>query len=391
MLFSLGLFSFAGCSHETIYLDDPIGSPPPWDAGYMLPDAPCQEPSGIDLLFVIDNSGSMAEEQASLAAQLPSFVRALVDPPDEDGDGEPDWFPIRDLQVGVVTADMGSGGFSNASCTNADFGEDAVLRTRGSGEEERCMATFPPFFAYSPSARSPEELAFDVGCVAQAGTRGCGFEQPLEAMLKALSPAAPTSSTLPTYTPPTFFGGASGHGDGANRGFLRDDTLLAVVIVADEDDCSAAQPALFDPDSREYREQLNVRCAVYEDALHPIERYVDGLAALRARRPDLLAIGIVAGIPTDLAVSTPAEADYVRILADDRMQVRVESGATLPTPSCEDDERGLAFPPRRLVSMARQLGHRRSTVQSLCQGDFTPAGAAFARLFGRRACARFAE
>jgi len=53
--------------------------------------------------------------------------------------------------------------------------------------------------------------------------------------------------------------------------------------------------------------------------------------------------------------------------------------------------RGIAFPPRRLVSLARGLGRERATVQSICQEDFTPAAAAFARLFGRRACTRFAE
>jgi hypothetical protein len=59
-------------------------------------------------------------------------------------------------------------------------------------------------------------------CTAGLGTSGWGFEQPLEAMYLALD------------------------GNPANQGFLREDAHLAVVIFADEDDCSVADPHLFD-------------------------------------------------------------------------------------------------------------------------------------------------
>src|SRR5690606_13917634 len=103
------LLPLAGC-YETYVIDDPYGSAPPWDAGhqrdsgvFVPPPGKCVEPSGVDLLFVVDNSNSMAEEQASLAAQIPALVRALVEPPDEDADVNPDWLPISDLSVGVIT------------------------------------------------------------------------------------------------------------------------------------------------------------------------------------------------------------------------------------------------------------------------------------------------
>lgn len=394
------LLPLAGC-YETFVVDDPDGSPPPWDAGpsrdsgvFVPPPGKCLEPSGVDLLFVVDNSNSMAEEQASLAAEIPALVRALVDPPDEDADGNPDWLPIRDLSVGVVTTDMGVGGFTVPTCTDGDFGDDGLLRTEGNTAVDGCSASYPRFARYTPGAATPEEVAFDVSCVTQAGLGGCGFEQPLEATLKALSPAAPTAATGPGYVPPTFFRGTRGHADGANAGFVRDDTLLAVVIVTDEEDCSASDPNLFDPTSVTYgATDLNLRCFAHaESAVHPIERYVAGLTALRARRPDLLALGVVAGIPTDLALASPSDADYARILADERMTERVDP--TMPNrlePSCNVPGRGVAFPPRRLVSVAHGLGRGRSSVQSICQEDFAPAAAAFARLFGRRACTRFDE
>ena len=73
----------------------------------------------------------MAEEQANLAASLPTLVQQLVEPPDADGDMEPDWLAVTDLRIGVVTPDMGTGGNVVPTCANPDFGEDGVLRTTG--------------------------------------------------------------------------------------------------------------------------------------------------------------------------------------------------------------------------------------------------------------------
>jgi hypothetical protein len=56
------------------------------------------------------------------------------------------------------------------------------------------------------------------------GTGGCGFEQPLASMRKALDGSVPQ-----------------------NEGFLRDDALLAIVFITDEDDCSAYNTNMFDP------------------------------------------------------------------------------------------------------------------------------------------------
>ncbi len=70
-------------------------------------------------------------------------------------------------------------------------------------------------------------------CIASLGTDGCGFEQSIMSAKKALDPVS-----------------------NINAGFLRnddpckanrEDALLAVVFITDEDDCSAANPQLFDP------------------------------------------------------------------------------------------------------------------------------------------------
>jgi len=48
----------------------------------------------VDLIFLVDNSGSMADEQVALQRELPSLVSALVSG-DQDGDGVED-FPGRE-------------------------------------------------------------------------------------------------------------------------------------------------------------------------------------------------------------------------------------------------------------------------------------------------------
>ncbi len=396
----VALLLASGC-YKTVRIDDPDGAPLPWDGGFALPEGRCVEAYGVDLLFVIDNSDSMSEEQASLASQLPAFVRALVMPPDADGDGNPDWLPITDLQVGVVTTDMGVGGVLGLpTCSERpDFGDDAVLRTVGALMPS-CSAMYPTFLAFAAGATAPEEFAFQVGCLTTAGIGGCGFEQPLEAMLKALSPARPTSYTGSSYVPPRFFLDTSGHGDGANAGFVRNDTLLAVVMVTDEEDCSIHDSELFnpDPDSPYGATSLNLRCFAHaRDAVHPVSRYITGLTALRPNRPDLVAFGVIAGVPVDLVESMPDALDYERMLRDERMIEQIDPAPPPPIlpgdrllPSCSSAS-GEAFPPRRLVEVARGIGPGRSTVQSICDPSFGPAAAAIGRLVGTRACLRYAE
>src|SRR5690606_22476209 len=146
---------------------------------------------------------------------------------------------------------------------------------------------------------------------------------PLEALLKALAPTRAAPSTGPSYVPPRFLGGTLGHGDAENAGLARPDSLLAVVVLADEDDCSARDVELFDPTSSTYTADLNLRCQAHaEEALHPIERYVDGLLALRRDRPDLLAYALIGGVPPDLVEPSASAEGYARILADERMQER---------------------------------------------------------------------
>jgi hypothetical protein len=342
----LAVLLLSGCGGRTT-IDVPGPDPVP-DAGPPPPTA-CE----VDLLLVVDDSSSMGEEQAALAAALPSFLAAFDDPAISDP-------PIASVQIGVVTSDLGSGGFALPTC-DAPRGTDGVLQTSGA-TTEGCLGTYPRFLTYYPGAPSsaPETTGRDLGCLTARGTDGCGFEQPLEAALEALTPA---SSSLR-------FDGRPGHGEGANAGFLRPESILAIVVVSDEDDCSVADPGIFDPADLRFDRALNVRCGVDTSALQPLERYLDGFGALRARHPSRLLVASIAGVPVDL-VADPARFDAAATLEDPRMQAVVDpDGGNRLLPACDLPELGAAGPARRYAELAGSLGDA-GLLQSICQTDLS--------------------
>ena len=338
----------------------------------------------VDLLFMVDNSNSMAEEQASVASELPRLVQVLASG-DLNADGMQDFTPVRSLHIGVVTSDMGTGGFDVPTCDRGTFGtrfgDDGLLITRGRTAIPGCLATYPAIFDFM---RGGDASAFsrDVSCVATVGTGGCGFEQQLESPFKALSASAPTDYTTPGYQPPVFLESTLGHGDRENAGFVRPNSALAVVVISDEEDCSAVNPEVFNPSSGTFGgTDLNLRCFVYErEVVHPIERYVrgvdgrSGFLGLR-QNPNLFIFAAIVGVPPDL-VSDPDAIDYTRILADPRMeQVPDPAMPTRLTPSCNVPGRGIAFPPRRIVGVAQAIAAAggSATVQSICQENYSGA------------------
>ena len=325
----------------------------------------------VDLLFMVDNSNSMSEEQVALSNELPRLVRVLASG-DADEDGTQDFPPVRSLQIGVVSSDMGTGGFLVPTCSESSFGDDGVLRTEGNVARPGCMATYPSFLSFRPAdGGDPSAFASDVTCVAAMGTNGCGFEQQLESILKAVTPS--TSSI-------TFGMGTVGHADGANAGFIRDNSLLTIINVTDEDDCSAADPDLFNPSSTAYTGDLNLRCFQYPEAVHPVERFVNGLLATRTD-PDLLVYAAITGIPPEVNPDPDAATDYASILGHPMMQEMIDpSMPTRLAPSCVFPSPGggpnqVAFPPRRIVTVAQQLegDGANAVVQTLCQESFTGA------------------
>jgi hypothetical protein len=345
--------------------------------------------TNVDMLLMVDNSASMSEEQASLADALPAFVMALSTG-DVDGDGVRDVAPIDSLRIGVITTDMGTGGIMVPTCDRGTFGsaygDDGVLITRSRGAAFGCTAVYPQVFEYARGTTNLAAFVSDVSCVAVAGTGGCGFEQPLEAVLKAIAPRTPQPWTAEGYMPIHFLGDTFGHGSDANADLFRDESILLVLLLTDEEDCSTTDPGLFDPDNSMYDAvDLNLRCHEFSEVPHPIARYVDGLRAMR-RDPRQLVYAAITGIPVDATPGTTA-AEHEAILDHPAMTEEVDP--TMPTrlrPSCNEPGRGVAFPPRRIVSVARELAGTGAgtAVHSICQADFTPAFRQITRVVGER-------
>jgi hypothetical protein len=206
----------------------------------------------VDILFVIDDSGTMFQEQENLAQSFPKLIARIeaITP------------PIKSYHVGVISTDIGAGPFVTGTCT--PNGDDGVLQHAPHGGG--CAASYPLYL----SGPGPQ-VAQDFACIAKLGTEGCGYEQQLESALRALA-AQP-----------------------ANDGFVRQSAPLAIVFITDEDDCSAQDTALFD-ESDAALGPLPTRCVRRTDKLHPVSRYVQGFRALKDR-PERIVVAAITGPP----------------------------------------------------------------------------------------------
>jgi hypothetical protein len=213
-----------------------LGVVPPCAQRILVERITVTPPPRLDLLLVVDDSSSMEDEQRALRREIPRLIRILTTG-DVNDDGLRDLERLEDLHVGVIRSDMGSGAYTSSQCPGGR-GEDGVLQqTSGVVPGVACESAYPPFVAFP--AQSAEDVATAAQCLATVGTEGCSFEQPLEALLKALTPST---------AGPIFAEGRVGHGDGANVGFLREDAVLVVVLLTDEDDCSSPDDRLYQID-----------------------------------------------------------------------------------------------------------------------------------------------
>ncbi len=312
----------------------------------------------VDLLLVIDDSGSMEEEQALLEREIPRLVRGLTAPPDENGDGEPDWNAAESLRVAIVTTDLGTsgeperrlGGCGLESPFGDPWGEDGALRA-----DVACDPSASPVQEWHVGD-DVDAFVDRVSCVASVGHAGCGFEQPLAAAVRALSRSDETS-------------------------FPRDQSLLAVLVLSDEEDCSLGNPASFFAELPASARDTNAYCVGRTDALVAIDDLAHDLAA--GRDESLFVFAAITGIPVDL-VGQP----FADVLADARMQYVPEpANATGLAWACtarnaDATVRSEATPGRRYVELASRVPG--AVVRSICEEDFRPAIEEITRHIGSR-------
>lgn len=169
---------------------------------FDVPALPDPVPPGIcdavDLLFVIDNSGSMADEQANLIASVPGFIEGISDRLGVH----------TDYHVGVVSTDEAT--FNAAGCQEIGA---LVTRTEGDLSSDSDCG---PYVAGASFMTPQDDLDSSFACAAQLGIDGNGIERPMDALERALHPAKGVTA--------------------CNNGFLREEALLVVVLITDEED-----------------------------------------------------------------------------------------------------------------------------------------------------------
>ena len=232
----------------------------------------------LDILLMIDNSLSMSGKQSLLAEAVPSLVRRLSAPDcvDDDGmktgtsadpntglctSGEAEFRPMQDVHIGIVTSSLGDHG-------SGDVCSDAQNQANGGGSFYNDLAELLPsvrpssnlygwngtgFLVWDP--RNQEDVSdphtpitkneTDETELAQnftnqinaVGENGCGYEASLEAWYRFLVDPDPVTGV--TNDLETSVRGATNTLLLQQRkAFLRDDSVLGIIMLTDENDCS---------------------------------------------------------------------------------------------------------------------------------------------------------
>lgn len=184
---------------------------------------PAAEPTPADILFVVDNSGSMADEQENLARNFEFFINQIAGTGDQ---------AAGDYRIAVVTTDLISDGGERGGTTTYGFGDGPYMAwdLTVDGSCESVGIPHACFRGPSPETRVIRIAEGDDAQTRQAaiaafqenvrvGSCGSGDEQGLAAMREALM--------------------KTGQGQ-CNEGFVRPDANLVVIIVSDENEVNLA-------------------------------------------------------------------------------------------------------------------------------------------------------
>jgi hypothetical protein len=200
----------------------------------------------LDLLLMVDNSISMADKQDALSRSIPDLVQRIS----TSSSG------FTDLHVGVITSSIG--GHGSNLCAGSDT--TGNIEDQEQNDHGYLIGTRPRFStAKYPDALKPTAEGFlawtpDMGAaglvsgiramVESADEFGCGLESQLEAVQRFLvdpqpyktlvvqncAPGTTEPCAVPTGVDTTLLA--------QRAAFLRPDSVVAIVELTDENDCS---------------------------------------------------------------------------------------------------------------------------------------------------------
>lgn len=234
----------------------------------------------VDLLIVVDNSSSMKDKQSELGRRIPELIEGLTKPTTDAVTGRVS--QVFDVHVGVISSSLGSYGTGSCHTSTAWYGAHNDDRARllpratdpkptggfkvdssGNPVAAACpdLAAGKALSWVADSKRDPSakfvgtagaaELQAAASCVVQAvDDDGCGYEATWESIYRFLADPAPYASARVNCSLPATPGGYSCSGNiqpsgrddtllAQRKEFLRDDSLLAVIVLSDENDFSA--------------------------------------------------------------------------------------------------------------------------------------------------------
>ncbi len=429
-------------------LSRPVYSPTPdLQSGIRLPVSN-NSINSVDILFEIDNSNSMGANQTQLASQFSVLINQLVSPPTDPTTHAPLYPPVASMHVGVISQDLGTPGSQVPSCANSDLGDNGNLNPIRNGLSQqqhepwttapagirpaRCMGNdpnqYPSFLTFDASQIGPSHPTYqsdfrdDFVCNAFLYINGCGLEAQIESAYRALVIHNPRD------TP--------GNMD-VNAGFMRDNSVLAIVIVSDEEDgsvrdcrfaerdahgrplpCNDALTVYDESNPNWSSNDLNLRFYMYtphgpQDPTWTIDRYIDptntnrGFLGLKPGHPDQVIFAGILGVPLSLPMTPSGDVDWNTLLGthadgSDGMTAMSAGGPismkqanpdpACPTrvvpacyrqgttwnpamPSCDPGTQYFAWPSRREVEVARifEENYHNGTISSICQSDYSSA------------------
>jgi hypothetical protein len=233
----------------------------------------------IDILFMVDDSQSMSDKHEVLKAAIPDLLNRFVNPVCIDPFGatsqpatadaacpssmKRQFSPVRDIHIGIVTSSLGTLDDINSVCPGVlSMSGDDNGRLVGSLARAASVPTYPGgFLVWDPDQKATPPGQKDVQALVDSfrslvdaiGQNGCGYENQLEAWYRFLVDPEPRLATPRARCPGddsgTHYCGAAPEGiDQAvldqRAAFLRPDSLLVVVMLTDENDCSMNENGL---------------------------------------------------------------------------------------------------------------------------------------------------
>lgn len=244
----------SGCLQRPVVEQEPVTS------NVFVTQVPFSKIDAIDLLFVVDNSVSMADKQVLLVDAVPQMVERLVTPDcinadsgerqgsTRDGEGNlqcaGDGFalefePVNNINIGVISSSLGGFG-ADGVCVDADDADKSRLMPK-----VRADLPNPNGLGFlewnGGSDTDVQTLSTDFAAhVAASGETGCGFEAPLEAWYRFLVDPSPPAGLMKVSNATTSTGPDATILQ-QRAEFLRPTSLVAIVVLTDENDCSVME------------------------------------------------------------------------------------------------------------------------------------------------------